>query len=72
MNLDKCQLFISGNKFELLWIEIGNNKIWENRTVILLGITIDDKIKFDEYLINVCLTTNRKISVFKGILSRDF
>ena len=72
MNLDKCQLFISGNKFELLWIEIGNNKIWENRTVILLGITIDDKIKFDEYLINVCLKTNRKISVFKGILSRDF
>ena len=72
MNLDKCQLFISGNKFELLWTEIGNNKIWENRTVILLGITIDDKIKFDEYLINVCLKTNRKISVFKGILSRDF
>ena len=72
MNLDKCQLFISGNKFELLWTEIGNNKIWENRTVILLGITTDDKIKFDEYLINVCLKTNRKISVFKGILSRDF
>ena len=72
MNLDKCQLFISGNKFELLWTEIGNNKIWENRTVILLGITIDDKIKFDECLINVCLKTNRKISVFKGILSRDF
>ena len=72
MNLDKCQLFISGNKFELLWTGIGNNKIWENRTVILLGITIDDKIKFDEYLINVCLKTNRKISVFKGILSRDF
>ena len=72
MNLDKCQLFISGNKFELLWTEIGNNKIRENRTVILLGLTIDDKIKFDEYLINVCLKTNRKISVFKGILSRDF
>ena len=29
MNSDKCDLFISGHKFEYLWAENGNDKIWE-------------------------------------------
>ena len=34
--------FYLGNKFEQLWAKIGNNGIWENRTVKLLCITIDN------------------------------
>ena len=58
---DKFHLFISGNKFEHLWTKIGNNRIWENRTVKLLGITIGNELKFDEHLSNVCLKANRKL-----------
>ena len=67
MNSDECHFFISGNKFEHLWIKIGNNRIWENRTVKLLGITIDNELKFDEHLSNVCLEANRKLSALMRI-----
>ena len=58
---DKFHLFISGNKFEHLWTKIGNNRIWENRTVKLIGITTDNELKFDEHLSNACLKPNRKL-----------
>ena len=50
MNSDKGHLFISGHKFQHLWAKTGNDKIWETRTVKLLGITIDNDLKFDEHL----------------------
>ena len=65
MNSDKCHLFFSGNKFEHLWTKIGNRRIWENRRVKHLGITINNKLKFDEHLSNVCLKANRKLSALR-------
>ena len=38
------------------------SKLIETRTVKLLGITIDNDLKFDEHLNNVCLKANRKLS----------
>ena len=35
MKVDKCHLFISGNKFEQMWAGIGDDMVWENRTVKL-------------------------------------
>ena len=67
INSDKCHLFTSGHKFEHLWVKIGNDKIWETRTVKILGITIDNKLKFDEHLHNVCLKANRKLSALMKI-----
>ena len=67
MNSDKCHLLISGNKFEHLWAKIGNDRIWETRTVKLLGVTIDNDLKFDEHLTNVCLKANRKLSALTRI-----
>ena len=67
MNSDKCHIFISGNKFEYLWTKIGNNRILENRTLKHFGITIDNELKFDEHLSNVCLKVNRKLSALMRI-----
>ena len=67
MNSDRCHLFNLGNKIEHLWAKIGNNRIWENRTVKLLGINIDNELKFDEHLSNVCLKANRKLSALTRI-----
>ena len=63
MNAEKCHLFISGNKFEQMWVRIRDDMIWENRTVKLLGITIDNELKFDEHLTNICIKANRKLTV---------
>ena len=62
MNSDKCHLFISGHKFEHLWAKTGDDKICKTGTVKLLGVTIDNELKFDEHLNNVCLKANRKLS----------
>ena len=67
MNSDKCHLFISGKKFEHLWVKIGNNRIWEHRTVKLLGITFNKELKLDKHLNSVCLKANRKISSLSKI-----
>ena len=67
MSSGQCHLSVSGNKFEHLWAKIGNNKIWETRTIKLLGITLDNELKFDEHLSNVCLKANRKLSALSRI-----
>ena len=67
MNAGKCHLFVSGNKHEHMWAKIGDDEIWECRTIKLLGITIDNELKFDEYISNVCKKTQRKLTVLTGI-----
>ena len=67
INSNKCHLFISGNKFEHLLAKIGNNRIWKTRTVKLLGLTINRKLKFDEQLSNVCLKANKELSALTRI-----
>ena len=47
--------------------KIGNDKIWETRSVELLGVTIDNDLKFDEHLLKICLKANRKLSALTRI-----
>ena len=67
MKSGKCHHFISGNKFGHFWAKIGNSRIRESRTVKLLGMTLDNELKFDEHLNNVCLIANRKLSALSTI-----
>ena len=63
----KCHLFVSGNKHEHMWAKIGDDQIWESKTVKLLGITMDNELKLDEYISNVCKNTQRKLIVLTRI-----
>ena len=67
MDSGKCHLFVSGNKHENMWAKIGDDQIWESRTVKLLGITIDNELKFDEYISNVCKKAQKKLTVLTRI-----
>ena len=67
MNASKCHLFVSGNKRELIWAKIGDDQIGESRTVKLLGVTIDNELKFDEYISNDCKKAQRKLTVLTRI-----
>ena len=54
MNSGKYNRFVSGNKCEYMWAKVGDDTIWESRTVKLLSVIIDNKLKFDEsYTISV-------------------
>ena len=41
LNTDKCHIIISGNKYESLWVDTRNDRMWESNYVKLLGINID-------------------------------
>ena len=63
LNSDKCHLLISGHHYEEMFINIGNNRIWESKNVELLGITIDKDLKIDQHLNKICSKVNRKLNV---------
>ena len=63
MNSDKCHLLVASHKFELISAKIGTDLIWESNSVKLLGITIDNHLKFNKYISLLCVEANRKFSV---------
>ena len=60
LNTDKCHLLMSGSKYEHFWAQIGKDRIWEDNEVKLLGITIDNSLKFDTHINNICTKANQK------------
>ena len=63
LNEKKCKLLVCGYRFEQLWIKVGDYKTWEKLFVKLLGVTIDNELKFDKYVAEICAKANRKLSV---------
>ena len=58
-------MLVYGTKYEHGWAKIGDHKIWESNKFKLLGITIDNKLKFDSHITNNFFKANQKI----GLLS---
>ena len=48
LNQDKCHFLFSGYKYETLFVNVGETKIWERKQQKLLGILIDRDLKSDE------------------------
>ena len=63
LNEEKCELLVCSYHFEQLWIKVGDNKTWEKSLVKLLGVTINNELKFDKYVTEICAKANRKLSV---------
>ena len=42
-------------------------KIWENRDVKVLGINIDNELKFDKHILEICSETRRKLGALVQI-----
>ena len=66
LNSDKCHLLVSGHHHEEMFINIGNNRIWESKNVELLGITMDKDLKFDKHVSKIYSNPNRR----RNVLSR--
>ena len=50
-----------------MWAKIGDDQIWESRATKLLGATIDNELKFNEYISSVCKKAQRKLTVLTRI-----
>ena len=62
LDTDKCHLLVLGHRYEDMWIRVGQDKIWEDKEAKLLGITIDNDLKIDRHVSDICLKANRKLS----------
>ena len=42
-------------KNEYIWAKLDQDIFWESNDVELLGVTIDNKLRFDKHISNICL-----------------
>ena len=63
LNTGKCHLLTFGHKYKHQWAQIGKNMVWEENKVKLLEKTIDNELKFDSHILNICLKANKKSNI---------
>ena len=61
LNQDKCHFLFSGHKYETLFVNVGETKLWESKQQKLLNILIDRDLKFDEYVLSQCRKAGKKL-----------
>ena len=64
-NTDKCHLIIVNNQDKS--IKIGKDVITSETRVKLLGVTIDNKLNFNEHVDNICKKANNKLHALARI-----
>ena len=69
LNTDKCHLMISGHKYENTFANIGDDIIWEENKVELLGITIDRQMNFESHRAKLIAKANNKLSVLTRMIN---
>ena len=55
-------MIVSGKKYERVWVKIVKGKIWKSANAKLVSVNIDNELKFDEHIFNICLKANRKFN----------
>ena len=68
LNTDKCHLLVAGHKFEYTWMRFGTNKIREDHSIKLLGVSIDNKMKFDKHVLNIVKKNNSNLSALSRFI----
>ena len=64
-NPDKCHLLVSTKSLEV--VSIDGIRITSSTAEVLLGITIDPELNFENHLSAICNRVSRKINVFGWI-----
>ena len=63
LNTGKCRFMLfrvnKNDKFNIMCNEVILKHISHEN---ILGVTIDNKVSFDEHVINICKTTNKKLN----------
>ena len=67
LNTDKCHLLVAGHKFEHTWVRVGPDKIWEDHSIKLLGVSIDNELKFDKHVLSIIKKLNSKLSALSRL-----
>ena len=68
LNQSKCHFLISTNSPEHLWIQVGEQIIWESLYKKLLGVTIDKELKFIQYVQDICKKAGAKVTALARMM----
>ena len=52
-----------------MWENLDGDRVWESNDVKLLGNTIDNNLKFDKHVPDICSKTNRNLSTLTRVPS---
>ena len=63
LNKDKCHLLVLEQRYENVWVKIGDEKNWESAKQKLIGMEIGRNLNFDDHLISLCKKAGRKLAV---------
>ena len=63
LNSGKCQLLVSGHKYEHMFCNVGDTLISESHCVKVLGVLIDSELSFDAHLNRICKKASNKLNV---------
>ena len=69
INADKCHLILSGICIQWHWANVGDAQIWSSKEEVLLGLKIDNQLKFDIHLNAVCKKVGQKISALARLMN---
>ena len=50
-----------------MWAKLDQDIVWESNDVERLGATIDNNLRFDKRVSNICLKANRKLSALTRV-----
>ena len=62
LNEDKCHLLLAGHRYETLWANTGETRIWESKNAKFLGLTVDRNMNFEDHVFTLCKKAGRKLS----------
>ena len=67
LNTNKCHLLVSRNKNRQIWAKLDRDIVWESNDVKLIGITLNNKLKFDKHVFNICSKANRTLNTLTRV-----
>ena len=67
LNTDQCHFLISGNKNEYMLAKLDKDIVWGSHNVELLGVTIDNNLRFDKLVSNISLKANKKLKDLRKV-----
>ena len=62
LNTGKCHLLVAEHIFEHTWVRVGTDKMWEDHSVKLIGVSIDNDLKLDKHALDIIKKANSKLS----------
>ena len=68
LNQPKCHFLTSSNSPEQLWIQVGEQIIWESLKEKLLGVTIDKSLLFNQHVQILCNKASAKVTALGRLI----